>query len=93
MTPTLKARLESVLGSAVVAARALPVGFGLTGLDITLADGRRLAVKAVEQASGREATLDIEGFMLGELRAPVRPAGAAGPSRGARPAGDGFHRQ
>jgi fructosamine-3-kinase len=64
----LKAKLESVLGSPVVEARALPVGFGLTGLDITLADGRRLAVKAREQCSGRDATLELEGFMLGELK-------------------------
>jgi fructosamine-3-kinase len=68
MTPALKARLESVLGSAVVEARALPVGFGLTGLDITLTDRRRLAVKAREQSSGRKATLELEGYMLGELK-------------------------
>jgi fructosamine-3-kinase len=68
MTPTLKQRLQSALGSAVVEARALPVGFGLTGLDITLADRRRLAVKAREQSSRRSATLDIEGYMLGELK-------------------------
>ncbi len=67
MTPALKTKLELALGSAVVEARPLPVGFGLTGLDVTLADRRRLAVKALEQTSGRNATLDLEGYMLGEL--------------------------
>ena len=57
----------------MVAARALPVGFGLTGLDITLADGRRLAVKAGRTGQRtRMPRSTIEGFMLGELGAPVR---------------------
>jgi fructosamine-3-kinase len=68
MTPALKQRLETALGSPVVEARPLPVGFGLAGLDVTLADRRRLAVKAREQSSGRKATLELEGFMLGELK-------------------------
>jgi hypothetical protein len=44
----LKTRLHQALGSRVVEARPLAVGFGLTGLAITLTDGRRLAVKAGE---------------------------------------------
>jgi fructosamine-3-kinase len=63
----LKARLEAALGSAVVEARSLPVGFGLTGLDITLADGRRLAVKARTGAGHDKPSLELETFMLGEL--------------------------
>ena len=60
-------RLEQVLGSAVVEARALPVGFGLTGLDVTLADGRRLAVKARLVAGDGKPSLALEAYMLGEL--------------------------
>ena len=60
-------RLEQVLGSAVVEARSLPVGFGLTGLDVTLADGRRLAVKARHVAGDGKPSLELEAYMLGEL--------------------------
>jgi fructosamine-3-kinase len=67
MTQTLNDRLEAVLGSPVVDEAPLPVGFGLAGLVARLADGRHLAVKAVEPKSGREATLDIEAYMLREL--------------------------
>jgi fructosamine-3-kinase len=67
MTPTLKERLEAVLGSSVVETGPLSAGFGLTGLVVRLADGRRLAIKAVEETSARKATLDIEGYMLREL--------------------------
>jgi fructosamine-3-kinase len=63
----LKTRLEAVLGSAVVETRSLPVGFGLTGLTLKLADGRRLAVKARESASSGKPSLELEAFMLGEL--------------------------
>ncbi len=63
----LKTRLHQVLGSRVVEARPLAVGFGLTGLVITLADGRRLAVKAGEAKRGGESGLELEAFMLGEL--------------------------
>jgi fructosamine-3-kinase len=65
---SLKARLESVLGSAVVEARGMPVGFGLTGLEVRLADGRHLAVKAAEGGDGRAANLALEAYMLGELK-------------------------
>ncbi|MGH6749424.1 MAG: fructosamine kinase family protein [Methyloceanibacter sp.] len=61
----LKTRLQQALGSRVVEARPLPVGFGITGLAITLADGRRLAVKAGE--ADRGGGLELEAFMLGEL--------------------------
>ena len=67
MTPALKHKLERVLGSAIVETGALPVGFGLTGLTLTLADGRRLAVKAREGAGSSEPSLELEAFMLGEL--------------------------
>ena len=67
MTPALKDKLEAALGSFIVETRHLPVGFGLTGLDVRLADGRRLAVKARRVDEGREASLELEAFMLGEL--------------------------
>lgn len=63
----LKARLEQALGSTVVESGALPVGFGLTGLTLELADGRRLAVKARQGAGNGQPSLDLEAFMLGEL--------------------------
>jgi fructosamine-3-kinase len=65
MTPTLKHRLESVLGSAIVETGSLPVGFGLTGLNVRLADGRHLAVKA--RSGERGPSLELEAYMLGEL--------------------------
>lgn len=63
----LKTRLRQALGSRVVEASSLPVGFGLTGLAITLADGRRLAVKAGKADHGGADGLKLEAFMLGEL--------------------------
>jgi fructosamine-3-kinase len=66
MTPALKQRLEAVLGSRVVEAGALPVGFGLEGAVVRLADGRRLAVKARADRS-RAASLELEAYMLREL--------------------------
>jgi len=42
----LRTKLETALDSRVVDAAPLPVGFGLVGLRIALADGRRLAVKS-----------------------------------------------
>jgi fructosamine-3-kinase len=56
-----------VLGSQVITAKPLAVGFGLTGLAITLADGRRLAVKAGRAKRGGPDGLMLEAFMLGEL--------------------------
>jgi fructosamine-3-kinase len=67
MTPALKDRLEAALGSFIVETRHLPVGFGLTGIELRLADGRHLAVKAAEPGGARGAKLEIEAFMLGEL--------------------------
>jgi fructosamine-3-kinase len=60
-------RLERVLGSAVVEANLLPVGFGLTGLTVQLADGRRLAVKAKADVEAGTPSLELEAYMLGEL--------------------------
>jgi fructosamine-3-kinase len=62
----LKTRLEEVLGSPVVEASPLPVGFDLAGADVRLADGRRLAVKARQGNHGR-TSLELEAYMLGEL--------------------------
>ncbi len=61
----LRIRLSAALGSPVVAARPLAVGFGLTGLAVRLADGRHLAVKADPRHEG--SALQLEAFMLGEL--------------------------
>jgi fructosamine-3-kinase len=63
----LKTRLETVLNSPVVELGPLPVGFGLTGLRIRLADGRRLAVKARQDSQGRASNLELEAYTLGEL--------------------------
>jgi fructosamine-3-kinase len=63
----LKRRLEDVLGSPVVEALPLPVGFGLLGLSVKLADGRRLAVKAKDDSGSRKSNLELEAYMLGEL--------------------------
>ncbi len=63
----LKTRLHQVLGSRVVEARPLAAGFGLRGLAVTLADGRRLAVKAGATDRGGADGLKLEAFMLGEL--------------------------
>jgi fructosamine-3-kinase len=67
MTATLKQKLEAALGARVVETGKLPVGFGLTGLKVRLADGRRLAVKAREAGGGRAASLELEAYMLREL--------------------------
>ena len=66
MTPALTHKLEAVLGSRVVETGVLPVGFGLIGLAVKLADGRRLAVK--EPQGGGQPSLELEAFMLGELK-------------------------
>jgi fructosamine-3-kinase len=58
--------VASVLGSAVVQARSMPVR-GLIGLEIRLADGRHLAVKARAGDRGPAADLTLEAYMLGEL--------------------------
>src|SRR3990172_13236364 len=67
MIGELKMRLEDVVGSPVVEASPLPVGFGLVGRDVRLADGRRLAVKAHLGNHGRTSSLELEAYMLGEL--------------------------
>src|SRR5262245_13823624 len=67
MIPTLKQRLEVALGVRVVQARPLRVGFGLAGFELRLADGRHLAVKAVEERSARKTSLELEAYMLRDL--------------------------
>ena len=61
----LSARIEQALGARITASSALPVGFGLEGLELRLADGRHLAVKARNAGDG--PSLEIEAYMLGEL--------------------------
>jgi len=84
MESGLKTRLEGVLGSPVVEASPFPVGFGLAGLEVQLADGRHLAVKARQNRQGRNASLELEAYMLGELarhsRLPVPHVHYADPS-------------
>lgn len=63
----LEAEIETKLDARIVEASALPVGFGLAGLRIGLADGRRLAVKARQYPEQGRASLALEAFMLGEL--------------------------
>ena len=60
-------RLTGALGSAVIDARPMAVGFGLIGLKIKLADGRQLAVKARVASGSRATDLSLEAYMLGEL--------------------------
>jgi len=62
---SLRTHLETALGSPIVETVSLPVGFGLVGLTVRLADGRHLAVKA--RTSGAGPSLELEGYMLGEL--------------------------
>jgi fructosamine-3-kinase len=61
----IKTRLEAALGTRVTAVSHLPVGFGLAGFRIDLADGRSLAVKARRETS--RADLSLEAYMLREL--------------------------
>jgi fructosamine-3-kinase len=67
MSRLLKDKLEAALGVSVVEMGPLPVGFGLDGAVVRLADGRHLAVKARERGSSKRTGLDLEAYMLGEL--------------------------
>jgi fructosamine-3-kinase len=60
----VKERLETALGATVTALAPMPVGFGLIGFKVDLADGLRLAVKTRQSA---RVDLRLEGYMLGEL--------------------------
>ena len=77
----VKSRLES--GARRLrgrGARAMPVGFGLTGLEV---DARRRAAargEGAEQAAGASIS-SLEAYMLGELARHSDAAGAAGPLR------------
>ena len=62
---TIEERLAKAFGTEVVASDPMTVGFGLTGLRVTLADGRVLAIKARQSVS--HADLRLEGYMLGGL--------------------------
>jgi fructosamine-3-kinase len=62
---TLTERLETALGARVMSLASMPVGFGLQGFKVYLADGRRLAVKFREGSA--HADLGLEAYMLGEL--------------------------
>lgn len=65
MPHVIKDRLERVLGARVAAFSPLPVGFGLLGFRVELADGRKFAVKA--RLEGARADLGLEAYMLREL--------------------------
>ena len=60
----VKERLETALGATVTALAPMPVGFGLIGFKVDLADASRLAVKTRQSA---RVDLRLEGYMLGEL--------------------------
>jgi len=63
----LRTRTEQVLGSRIVETSPLGVGFGLIGLEVRIADGRHLAVKARKTGGTERAGLDLEAYMLNEL--------------------------
>jgi len=63
----LRTRIEQALGSRIVETSPLDVGFGLTGLEVRIADGRHLAVKARKTGGTERAGLDLEAYMLNEL--------------------------
>jgi len=71
MNDSVRARLETALGSPIVETAPMSVGFGLTGLTARLRDGRRVAVKARTQSQSTRAgagpSLELEGTMLSEL--------------------------
>jgi fructosamine-3-kinase len=67
MTSHLIAQIERALNTEITDQRSLPVGFGLRGFRLSLADGREAAVKA--SVKGDNANLAVEAFMLRELRA------------------------
>lgn len=62
---TSRERLEAALGARVMSLASMPVGFGLQGFKVDLADGRRLAVKL--RKGSAHADLSLEAYMLGEL--------------------------
>jgi fructosamine-3-kinase len=61
----VRERIESALGVKVTGLSPMPVGFGLAGYRVDLADGRCLAVKA--RAEAGRADLTLEAYMLVEL--------------------------
>jgi fructosamine-3-kinase len=61
----VKDRIETALGVGVAALAPMPVGFGLAGYKVDLADGHSLAVKL--RAGSARADLLLEAYMLGEL--------------------------
>jgi fructosamine-3-kinase len=61
----VKDRIETALGVGVTVLVPMPVGFGLAGYKVELADGRSLALK-LREGSAR-ADLELEAYMLGEL--------------------------
>jgi fructosamine-3-kinase len=65
----VKTRIEQALGSAVTETASLPVGFGLSGFVLALADGRKLAVKAAHAGARFGGDLSLEAYMLRELSA------------------------
>ncbi len=59
-------QIETALGTRVLHHTNLPVGFGLTGLRLELADGRIAALKTSKENGSH--SLDTEAFMLRELK-------------------------
>jgi len=59
-------QIETALGTRVLRHTNLPVGFGLTGLRLELADGRMAALKASTEHD--DHSLTTEAFMLHELK-------------------------
>ncbi len=66
MHKKLLTKIEKVLGTRVLKQSNLPVGFGLTGLRVELADGRVAALKASNKK--HDHSLETESFMLFELK-------------------------
>ncbi|MGI9384907.1 MAG: fructosamine kinase family protein [Methyloligellaceae bacterium] len=65
MSAALISAVETALHARVVQSAPMAVGFGLTGLQADLADGRSIAVKA--GAPERADQLELEAYMLREL--------------------------
>ncbi len=70
MNRKLFANIETALGTEIITHSSLPVGFGIIGLRVELADGRQAAVKASK--SDHDRNLGLEAFMLRELRSKSR---------------------
>lgn len=66
MKSKLTSQIEKALNVQIADQRGLPIGFGMTGLRLMLADGREAAVKA--SRTGQTERLSLEAYMLSELK-------------------------